>query len=264
MLHADSRAFSRNVFKVTARTSKGPLVVVFPPIPPSTHTTGSVDSSYLDPHASGHDPSNARRPSELTSIVSSKTAKNSLTPLEGSGSGGEGDSGSDPEFLASPGKSLISTSPSSSLSSWPILRFDGHTTHGPAYVDLPSTFEGHFTLRASDRHRPRVVVKKRDRSDRGTEKIDGVDLVREVTNEVLEGGEVIKGAMRLAPAGPKKSELSEKDPEDVHARLENENEEQSPGPGAPLGTSKTGDGIIGVPVAWANVWTTNDRVELWV
>ena len=93
-----------------------------------------------------------------------------------------------------------------------------------------------------------------------------MDLVREVTNEVLESGEVIRGTMRLAPARSKKSESSEKDSKNVLAGLENENEENSPGLGVPSGTSKTGDdGIVpGVPVAWANVWATNNRVELWV
>jgi hypothetical protein len=109
-----------------------------------------------------------------------------------------------------------------------------------------------------------VVVKERDGSDRSTENIDGADLVREVTNEVLEGGEVIRGTMRLVPAGPKKSESSEKDPKDVDASLEDENEEQSPGFGVPSSMGKTGAGIVDVPVAWANLWTTSDRVELWV
>ena len=108
-----------------------------------------------------------------------------------------------------------------------------------------------------------MVVKKRDWSDRGTENFYGVDLVREVTNEILEGGEVIRGTMRLAPDGPKKSESREKDSKDILVGLENENEENSPGLGVPSGMGKTGDdAIVGVPVAWANVWTTNGRVEL--
>jgi hypothetical protein len=255
MLHADSR----NVFKVTTRTSKGPLVVSFPPTPPSTHTVRSVDSSYLGPRTSGHDPSNPRRSSEVTLIASSKTAENSPPFLEGSGSDSEKDTGSDPK--SSPRKNLNSAS---SSSSWPILRFDGHTTHGPVHVDLPPTFEGHFALRTSDGHQPRVALKERDGSDRSTENIDGADLVREVTNEVLEGGEVIRGTTWLVPVGPQKSEPNEEDSKDVESSSENENEEQSPGLSVPSSVGKTGAGIVDVPVAWANLWTTSDRVELWV
>ena len=264
MLHANSRTASRNVFKVTTRTSNGPLVVAFPPTPSSTHTIRSVDGGpYPDPHTSDHDPSNAQRTSELTSIASSKATKNSSILPEGSGSGDEKDSGSDQTTFSSPGKNFISASPSSSLY-WPILRFDGHTTHGPVYVDLPPTFEGHFALRTSNKHQPRVVLKNRDVSDKGTENIDGVNLVREVADEVLEGGEVIRGTMRLVPAGSKKSQLNENDSKVVDTPLQSRDDGQSPVFNVPSGKDKTEDGTASVPVAWANVWTTKDRVELWI
>lgn len=268
ILHADPRTPSQNVFKVTTRTSNGPLVVVFPPTPPSTHTTRSVDNPYLDPHSSDHDPSNARPQSELTSIVSSRTANNSsiLPEGSGSGSGGEKDAEPDSTVLASSGKGFISTSSFSSPhspSSWPILRFDGQTTHGPIYVDLPPTFEGHFALRTSNRHQPHFVIKKTtDGSDELTENIDGVDLVREVTDEIFEGGEVIKGTTRLVPVGSKESESSGKDSADVD--MSPDDEGQSPTPSVPSNKGKLEAGGVSLPVAWANLWTTNHRVELWV
>lgn len=263
ILHADSRTPAQNVFKVTTRTTNGPLVVVFPPTLPSTHTTRSVDSPYLDSHTSDHDPSNARPRSELTSIVSSRTAKNSSTLPEGSDSGSK-DAESDSTVLTSSGKGFVSTSTFSprSPSSWPILRFDGQTTHGPVYVDLPPTFEGYFALRTSDRHQPRLVVKKTtDGPNNVTEHIDGVDLIREVTDEVLEGGEVMKGTIRLVPAGSK-SEPSGKDPTDIG--ISPEDEGQSPTPSVPSNKGKLEDGTFSIPIAWANLWTTNHRVELWV
>ena len=254
------------MFKVTTRTSNGPLVVVFPPTPSSTHATRSVDEPYLDPHASEHDPSSARPQSELTSIVSSRSGKNSSILPESSGSDGEKDAESDSAVLASSGKGFISTSSFSSphsSSSWPILRFDGQTTHGPIYVDLPPTFEGHFALRTSDRHQPRVVVKKTtDGSNNITENIDGMDLVREVTDEVLEGGEVVKGTTRLVPVGSNESESSGKDSTDVG--MPPDDEGQSPTPSVPPSNGKPEDVIFGLPVAWANLWTTNHRVELWI
>ena len=224
-----------------------------------------MDSPYLDSHTSDHDPSNALPRSELTSIVSSRTAKNSSTLPEASDSGGKQDSESDSTVLTSSGKDFISASSFSprSPSSWPILRFDGQTTHGPVYVDLPPTFEGYFALRTSDRHQPRLVVKKTTtRPDNVTEHIDGVDLVREVTDEVLEGGEVMKGTIRLVPAGSKESEPSEKDSTDIG--ISPEDGEQSPTPSVPANKDKLEDGTFSIPVAWANLWTTNHRVELWV
>ena len=263
ILHADSRTPAQNVFKVTTRTTNGPLVVVFPPTLPSTPSPRSVDSPYLDSHTSDHDPSNARPRSELTSIVSSMTAKNSSALPEGSNSGGEKDVKSDSTILASPEKDFILTSSFSprSPSSWPILRFDGQTTHGPIYVDLPPTFEGYYALRTSDRHQPRLVVKKAaDGFNNVTEKIDGVGLVREVTDEVSEGGEVIKGTIRLVPVESRESESSGKDSTDVG--ISPEDEAQTPS--VPSNKGKLEDGTFSIPVAWANLWTTNHRVELWV
>lgn len=275
ILNADPRTPAQNVFKVTARTSNGPLIVIFPPTPSHTpsrsHAVRSVDDSYLDLHALEHDPSNAQPQSEL---ALPKPVENASIFLEDSGSGGEKDARSDSPVLASPGRSFISTSsfspsrPSRSSSfpssPWPILRFDGYTMHGPAYVDLPPTFEGHFTLRTSNRHRPRVIV-RRGGFDKGTENIDGVDLVREITDEVSEGGEVVKGTMRLVRAEHKKPKSSESDSMDIDAPPEeSEDEGQSPTPRVPSDKGKAEDGTAGVPVAWANVWTTNDRVELWI
>ena len=264
ILHADSRTPAQNVFKVTTRTTNGPLVVVFPPSLPSTHTARSVDSPYLDSHTSDHDPSNARPQSELTSMVSSRTAKNSSTLPEGSDSDDKKGAKSDSTVLASSGKDFILTSSFSprSPSSWPILRFDGQTTHGPVYVDLPPTFEGYYALRTSDRHQPRLVVKKAtDGFNNITETIDGADLVREVTDEVSNGGEVIKGTIRLVPAGSRESESSGKDSTDIG--ISPEDEGQSPTPSVPSNKGKLEDGPY-IPVAWANLWTTNHRIELWV
>jgi len=265
MLHADPRTPTKNVFKVTTTTSKGPLVVVFPLIPLSTHAVRSVDSPHLDPHVSDHDPANSRPMSELTSITSSKTAKNSTIVPEGSGPTGDQGPGSDSEVLVSSKKNSLSTSPPSSFHSSsfsspsrPILRFDGRTTHGPVYVDLPQTFEGHFALRTSNRRQPRVIVKGRDGSIEGP---NGEELVREVTDKVLESGEVIRGTMRLIPAGPRRSKSSEKDSTDVDEPHE---EGQSSMHDVPSNKGKTEDGTMSIPPAWANVWTTNDRVELWV
>lgn len=221
-----------------------------------------MDSPYLDSHTSDHDPSNARPQSELTSIVSSRTAKNSSTLPEGSDSGGKKDIKSDSTIPASSGKDFTLTSSFSprSPSSWPILRFDGQTTHGPVYVDLPPTFEGYFALRTSDGHQPRLVVKKATDGLRNvTENIDGTDLVREVTDEVMEGGKVIKGTIRLVPAGSRESEPRGKDSTDIG--ISPEDEGQSPTPNVP---SDRDDGTFSIPVAWANLWTTNHRVELWV
>lgn len=92
-----------------------------------------------------------------------------------------------------------------------------------------------------------MIVKKRD----GSDNVGGEDLVREMIDEVLEGGEVIKGTVRLTPTGSKKPKSSE-------------GEGQTPIPGIPSNKDKTGGGTAGVPVAWSNVWTMNDRVELWV
>jgi len=265
VLHADSRTPAQNVFKVTTRTTNGPLVVVFPPTLSSTHTTRDVDSPYLDSHASDHDPSNARPQSELTSIVSSRTAKNSSTLPEGSDSGGKKDAKSDSTVLVPSGEDFILASSFSprSTSSWPILRFDGQTTHGPVYVDLPPTFEGYYALRTSDRHQPRLVIKKATGGFHNvTENIDGADLVREVTDEVLEGGEVMKGTIRLVPAGSRESESSGKESTDIG--ISPEDEGQSPTPSVPSDKGKLEDGTFSIPVAWANLWTTSHRVELWV
>ena len=188
--------------------------------------------------------------------------------LEESGSDGE-DTGSDPQVSASEEGFISTSSPSSSRSSssssssWPILRFDGYTTYGPVYVDLPPTFVGHFTLRTSNRHQPRVYT-KRGGSDEDPENTDGMGLVREITSEVLEGGEVIKGAVRLVPAGSKKLKSSEKDLMGIDASSESEGEGLPQTPGVLSSKSITTDGTVDVPIAWANVWTTNDHVELWV
>lgn len=264
MLHPDSRTPTQNIFKVTARTSNGPLIVVFPPTPPSTHTIRAEDIPYLDPHISEHDPSNAQPKSELTSAVSSRTAKNSSILTESSGSGGEHDPESLSTILASPGKGFVSTSSfsfSRSSPLRPILRFDGQTSHGPAFVELPPTFEGYFALRTSNRHQPRVVAKRREGSNKATEDDSGPDLVREVTDELLEGGEVVKGTIRLVPAESNESKSSEKHPADTNASPKgNGDEGQSPTPSIPSNE----DGTVNIPVAWANVWTTDDRIELWV
>jgi len=101
-----------------------------------------------------------------------------------------------------------------------------------------------------------VFVKRpTDGSNVTIENIDGVDLVREVTAEVLEGGDVIKGIMRLVPAGSD-------EPTDV--RMSPGDEGQLPTPNVPSSGGKLDDGALSVPVAWANLWTTNHRVELWV
>ena len=109
-----------------------------------------------------------------------------------------------------------------------------------------------------------MVLKNRNESDKGTENIDGVNLVREVTDEVLEGGEVIKGTTRLVPAGSAESQLNENDSKVVDTPLESRDDGQSPVLNVPSGKDKTEDGTPSVPVAWANVWTTKDRVELWI
>ena len=261
MLHT-AQTPTRNVFKVTTKTSKGPLVVVFPPTPPSIHAVRSADTPYPGSYTSEHGPSDVPPQSEPASSISSKVTKDhSISP---GGSGGEKDPGPDSAILAPLGESLISTSPLSSFHSsppssslWPILRFDGHTTHGPVYVDLPPTFEGHFTLRTSNRHQPRLVFKKRDGSDKGAENIDGVDLVRRVIDAVSGEGEVIKGTIQLVSAGSEKSESSS-------TGFDASSEEQSPTLGVPLSKNRPEDGTVNVPVAWVNVWTTNNRVELWV
>ena len=99
----------------------------------------------------------------------------------------------------------------------------------------------------------------------GPENINGADLVREVIDEVLEGGEVVKGTMRLVPAGSKRSESNEKDSMDTDTSSgEIEHEGQSPIPRSPSNKGKAKGGTVNVPVAWANLWTTNDRVELWI
>jgi len=76
-------------------------------------------------------------------------------------------------------------------------------------------------------------------------------MVREVIDEVLEGGEVIKGTVRLAPTRSKKPKSSD-------------GEGQKPISAVPWNKDKSRGETASIPVAWSNVWTTNDRVELWV
>ena len=106
---------------------------------------------------------------------------------------------------------------------------------------------------------------KRGGSDEDPENTDGAGLVREITSEVLEGGEVIKGAVRLVPAGSKKLKSSEKDLMGIDASSkESEGEGLPQTPDVLSSKSRTTDETVDVPIAWANVWTTNDHVELWV
>jgi len=93
-----------------------------------------------------------------------------------------------------------------------------------------------------------------------TENVDGVYLVREVTDVVLEGGELHKGTTRLVPVGSKESESSGRDSTSVGALSDDEG--QSPTPNAPPSGGELEDGPFGLPVAWANLWTTNHRVEM--
>jgi len=102
------------------------------------------------------------------------------------------------------------------------------------------------------------VIVRKDTPAKGT---GGTEMVGEVTDKVLEGGEVIKGTMRLVPTGPTKSRSNERSPIDVDG---SSSEGQSPTPSVPSNKGETEDGTVTLPPAWANVWTTNDHVELWV
>jgi len=103
-----------------------------------------------------------------------------------------------------------------------------------------------------------VIVKEGDKTNKSA---DGTGLAREVVDEVLEGGELIRGTIRLAPAGSRKSKSGEGESADLDGSSE---EGQSPILDAPSSEDKTEAGTVSIPPAWANVWTTNDRVELWV
>ena len=107
-----------------------------------------------------------------------------------------------------------------------------------------------------------MIVNKGDGSDKATESTDGAGLVREVIDEVSEGGEVVKGTIRLVPVIPKNPVSSEDATVADASSKESGDGGQSSIPDIP--SSKTKGGTAHVPNGWANVWTTNDRVELWV